>query len=615
LAYLDNEVEVEFQGCELTAPKDLGIEARGNSKVQMRDTTVKLCGDTALLVLDEATIDLSGCTFQGNKRDAIELSTTSQKNSIATSAISENPEGAGIICAGAGKLKISGVEISGCASALIVLDGFTVEGELSVENTLSVAGDFPVIAASGGSKVDLKGGVITGACLVGIAVTSGSSVTCTKTKITELAHGSSVTGGSTLVFKQCTLENVEKCGIEAHDDATLNVSDTQLHECGEIGVLIQNGVRGSLKRTSITACDYGLHLVSNEAEKAAEEETPTPDFVFEDCTFGNCRHNGADLKFTAASFLRCAFENNQAGEAAEGAEEAEEPEAANGVDIRGNGNEASTLCSFTKCRFVSNDQGALISEYASPTFTDCEFTENGIGFWITGGSGKLVGCTVSQSGQAGIWADGATDAYAENCTVTDTQTIAVLVEGEETSFEFTGCTFTNTVETAGVGAKDNGTVTLTDCTLSGNNSANIDISGKGQAYITNCTVSGSQKGIGIKVSGDGTNAEIRQGSVSAETAAGVLVANLAKCTIAQVEISECGTCGICIQSGASGEITENSIHNIERVGVQVDNGKPSIVKNEIKSCGTYGIHICAGAEPQVVENIFSGNGTLDVNRE
>jgi hypothetical protein len=54
---------------------------------------------------------------------------------------------------------------------------------------------------------------------------------------------------------------------------------------------------------------------------------------------------------------------------------------------------------------------------------------------------------------------------------------------------------------------------------------------------------------------------------------------------------------------------------MEKVGIQVEGGTPSIVQNVIVSCKTYGIHIVSGAEPQVIDNVFQDIGFTDVNRE
>jgi parallel beta-helix repeat protein len=129
------------------------------------------------------------------------------------------------------------------------------------------------------------------------------------------------------------------------------------------------------------------------------------------------------------------------------------------------------------------------------------------------------------------------------------------------------------------------------------------------------SIGGSGKGIGVKVMGAGTKAKFTEVTFSGEALSAVLIGQQASCELSKCDISECGTCGICIQTGGAGSITGNTIHDIQCVGVQVDGGTPSIQKNEITACGTYGVHICSGAEPQVIDNIFRDNGTLDVNRE
>jgi hypothetical protein len=106
IAYIDKDVKIDFDSCDLTAPHDLGIEARSRSKVRMSFTTAHNCKDTALLVLDEATIELADCKFTENSADAIELSTSSDNNTIVAATISENESGAGILCTGKGKLTL-----------------------------------------------------------------------------------------------------------------------------------------------------------------------------------------------------------------------------------------------------------------------------------------------------------------------------------------------------------------------------------------------------------------------------------------------------------------------------------------------------------------------------
>jgi nitrous oxidase accessory protein NosD len=601
LAYVDNNVSIEFTRCELTAPKDLGIEARGNSRIRLVETKVTECADTALLVLDDASIEIVGTTFSKNGSNAIELSTKSQDNSIADSVIEENANAPAILCSGAGKLTLTGTGIGGCATAVLALDGFVVQ---CGTNTLQSQAGFPIVAANGGSEITLDGDKLSGECLVGIAVTGASSVSCVKAELSEMARGASVTGDSTLTFSESALRAIEKCAIEAHDSATLQVDGTRLEDCGEIGILIQKNVAGWLKKSSVKSCDYGVHLVSNAG--SGGEEEGVADFTFEGCQFEDCRHTGVNLKTTAAAFIDCTFANNKLGETEE---EAGDP--ASAVDIRG----AETKPTFTRCKFEGNDQGAIDSDYGDPTFTDSEFSGNDVGAYITGALGKLVKCTFDKNAQAGVWVDGESDGSATECTITGTETVGALVDGEQTFYKFIGCTFTLTVGPTAVAVKDGGTVELTDCEVTENQGHNLDISAQGHAKVTGGSIAASGKGVGVKVMGQGTDAEFSGVSFSGEQLSAVLIGQQAVCNLDECDISECGTCGICIQTGGSGLIANNKIHDITGVGVQVDGGTPNIQKNEITACGTYGVHICSGAEPQVIDNSFRGNGMLDVNRE
>jgi nitrous oxidase accessory protein NosD len=602
LAYVDNNVAIEFQVCVLTAPKDLGIEARGNSKIRLIGSTITGCADTALLVLDDASIEITGGSFTQNNGDAIELSTKSQNNSITDLGIGENPNGAAILCSGPGGLALSNSKISGCATALLALDGFSVE---CTTNEFSSQAGFPIVAASGGSQISLTGDKFTDQCLVGIAATAASTVTCAKVELFLLPNGCSVTGDSKLTFSDSLLRKIEKCAIEAHDSATLELTDTHLQDCGEIGILIQNGVSGFAKTSKIHACDYGVHLVSNGEAPNDNDEGPA-NFVFEGCEVAQCHHNAVNLKSACPVFTDCVFENNQLRE---DAEEGTDP--ASGVDVRGWG----TNPMFIRCKFLSNDQGIIASDYAHPRFTECEFTNNDVGSFITGAHVHLAKCTFTNNAQAALWVDGESTGEATECQISETQTVGALVEGDKTFFKFSECTITGTEGPTALAVKDQGRLELDECELVENSGYNLDISAQGQATVKGGSIGGSGKGVSVKVFGQGTSAEFSKVVFSGEEISAVLIGQQAKCDLDECDISECGTCGICVQSGGTGCIQRNKIYQIKKVGIQIDGGTPSIQRNEITSCATYGVHICSGAEPQVIDNIFRDNGTLDVNRE
>jgi hypothetical protein len=333
----------------------------------------------------------------------------------------------------------------------------------------------------------------------------------------------------------------------------------------------------------------------------------TSDVVFTGCTFSQHPGNGVNLHRTAAEFVDCLFEKNWSVPSAEENDE-DGPLPSNGVGVRGD----ETTPVFTQCTFAANEMGISSLDGAAPTLTSCTFEDNGVGIYATGGRATLTDCTLRKSQNAAVWVDNEASGTAVNCTIADTQKVGVLIEGPVSEFTFTNCQFTGTVEAAGVGVKDKGNVVLKNCTLFGNRSANVDLSAGGTATIENSEVSSSVNGIGVKITGQGSTANITGSTLWQEKQSAVFIESQATCTVADCDIAQCGTCGVCVRN-AGGSFVGNKIHDME--AIQVEGGTPSLCKNEVFNCKTHGVHIAAGSEPEVVDNSFRGIGGLDVNRE
>jgi hypothetical protein len=156
----------------------------------------------------------------------------------------------------------------------------------------------------------------------------------------------------------------------------------------------------------------------------------------------------------------------------------------------------------------------------------------------------------------------------------------VLVDGKGMDFTFPGCPFSRTTTGPGIGVKED-------------NDANVDVQSLGRIFLAKCQLSESQIDVGLKVKDAGRRIEARKQLVSKEKQSLVFFEVCTSATIMADDLSECDPFRICIRAERDSEFTNNIIHDLEKVGVQIESGTPSIMENKILNCKTYGIQIIA----------------------
>jgi hypothetical protein len=112
-------VRVELRDCIVCSVGTIGVVARGQSLVQVIRTTVTGCGESEIVVLDEASLQFVNSVVTGNGCDGVGLSTSSQDNVIRATTISNHENGAGIIY-----LSLRASTVSDCIAGLIVTSQF-----------------------------------------------------------------------------------------------------------------------------------------------------------------------------------------------------------------------------------------------------------------------------------------------------------------------------------------------------------------------------------------------------------------------------------------------------------------------------------------------------------
>jgi hypothetical protein len=617
IAYVGNDVNVEFANCLLSAVQAVGVVAGDRSHVRLSDTQLKSCGDTALIIEDNATLECYTGSISDNAGNAIELWTASTDNVIEGVTISDHKQGAAINGIGGGALDISGAEIKNCKGGIIATQGFSVRSHDNSFSGPSLAGEeeepneeeaevepaeakaegekAPLIAATDGAEISLEQDQLSGDCKLGIIAMSNSKIECTDVTILQIGTGCSVTGGATLTFqgsegRQCSFQGVYQCAVEAHDNATLQLSGCKFEEVGEIGIFIQNGVRGYVKDTELLLCHIvGIHYVNNDEE-----------FEFERCTIKECGDgtsgfNGVNVKNTTITFTQCSFSQcpaDQSGEDANGS----------GVEVRGD-EETPTKVTFSDCTFDHNINGVLAGEGSEVSIEGGSFEKNTVGLSITGGTVHVSNCTLKENSEAAIWSDTQAEATVTSSTLSASDKVCVNAEGQDTKVSLTKCTVENARAGPGVWAKDHADVRLTGCTITGNKRANIEVTSAATVTVERGEINKSVDGIGIWVKGQSTLASLTGTTLTDEKQSAVLVEQDGKCSCDECDISRCDVAGICLQEGSLGSFTQNKIHDC-RVGVQVNGGSATISANKISKIAVYGIFIAQGAEPVVTDNVF-----------
>jgi hypothetical protein len=538
----------------------------------------------------------------------------------------DHAKGAAINGIGGGALDISTTEIKNCKGGLIATQGFSVKsrdnifsgpplpGEEEAANEEEEAAEAapakpegekaPLIAATERAKIVLEQDHLNGDCKLGIIAMSDSRVECTDIQISQIGTGCSVTGGATLTFQasegaQCLFQEVYQCAVEAHDNATLQLSGCKFEEVGEIGIFIQNGVRGYVKDTEITLCHIvGIHYVNNDEE-----------FEFESCAIRECGDgangfNGVNIKNTTITFTDCSFSHcpaDQTGEDANGS----------GVEVRGEKDGKETKVTFNECTFDGNINGITASEFAEVTIQGGTFEKNTVGLTVSGGKVEVSNCTLKENSEAAIWSDNSAETRVSSSVLSASDKVCVNTEGEDTKVSLTECTVENARAGPGVWAKESADVTLTACTITGNKRANIEVNTGATVTVEGGQINRSVDGIGIWVKQQNTQANLKGTALSDEKQSAVLVEQDGRCSCEECAISSCAVAGIVLQEGSLGSFTQNQIHDC-RVGVQVNGGSATVSANKISKISVYGIFIAQGAERVVTDHVFDAVAEDDV---
>jgi hypothetical protein len=604
LGYISEKVRVEFALCTLSAKLDVGIVTRGESHLRLRETKLVGCGDSGIVVEGKATLECYGSVIAENGGDAIELWTSSPNNVIQETTISDHANGAAIVAVGNGALTLTLSELKNCQGALLASKGFTVNSQRNTfEGPPLDSEDLPLpdvddeedkaeedvkealVAATESAHVRLDSDVISGECLIGIASASGSNVECTGVTVHGPITGASVTGAR-LTFQQSTFDHIASIGIEAHDDATLQVTECKFEAVDHIGLLLQNRVRGFIKDTEITKCGVGIHYVEN-AER----------FDFQQLSVSQCIQNGVNVKNTTVVFTGCKFVQCPADLKSE----------ASGVEIHG---DKVTKATFAECAFTRCLNGITAGEGADVVVDNSTFDENAVGVTVSAGKLELSKSKLRKHSEAAIFNEHGAKTTVKETELTASRNAGVFADGQGTTVALTKSSIRESNPGNGVRVTNQAAVTLSGCVLVANKKSNIDVLSGGTVVVDGGELSGSKDGIGVRVRDAGTKAKL-SGAVLKQEKSAIVVEQGGDCTCQNCDVSLCEVCGISLQDGSLGLVTGNRVHDMH-VGIQVDGGKATIQDNDIRKIELYGIFVAITAEPIVKRNRFTDVAGEDV---
>jgi hypothetical protein len=152
IAYLDEDVVVEFDNSTLEARGSIGLVVSGHAKLRLSLSLLQRCGDSGVIVRDEATLYAHGSEFHENGGHAVELITKSKDNIIQSCTFDTHAEGAAIYCTGEGALALEQSVLSTCVGGLIAIEAFHVRCQ---ENEFGNMGTSPLVTVSA-SRVDFE---------------------------------------------------------------------------------------------------------------------------------------------------------------------------------------------------------------------------------------------------------------------------------------------------------------------------------------------------------------------------------------------------------------------------------------------------------------------------
>jgi len=254
--------------------------------------------------------------------------------------------------------------------------------------------------------------------------------------------------------------------------------------------------------------------------------------------------------------------------------------------LRGSGQVTITRSSFTG----ATAQSAHVAEGSQARFTDCTFSSSGrIAIQATGGATPhFTDCTILDT-PVGVLADAGSRPTFEGLTLRGTTERVATVSGATVEFirlqaeitqgegivvegaaqaQFRGVTL-DAGKTAGIDARDDAKVTVTDARITTSAEAAIKLSGRAVATLASVRLSG-----GGLLAGDGTAATVRDSEVHEPPADGIRVCAGAMLTATRTRIRSARRHGVRVEPAGRLTLTECELLDSAADGVHVESDQP-----------------------------------------
>jgi nitrous oxidase accessory protein NosD len=580
IAYLDEDVVVEFDNSTLEAHGSIGLVVSGHAKLRLSSSLLQKCGDSGILVRDDGTLFAQLSEFRENGGHAVELITKSKDNSIVSCTFDAHTAGAAVYCTGKGELVLQQSALSTCVGGIIAVEGFSVR---CIDNEIGNMGAYPLVTVVE-SHVEFERDSLKGPCSLGISSTE-SVVALKSVSVSEIGSTAvTVKKNSKLSLTDCTISQIGGLAIDVEGESELTVSDCAFRDLQAIGVLVQGGGPAQVSKTKFEVVGIvAVHLVDNAAE-----------ITFNEVKFIKCQEGGCNVRNSTPQFSDCIWSENQGS----------------GIVVRG----FDTSPAFDRCKFEGNETGVTVCEAGSGTFNECEFLENGVAVAFHQAVGDLTDCKLIGNRDAAIWIDSGSHVTVTNGSVEENQALAIQIEGENTSAAFDTVDISRQKSNA-VLVFGPAVAKLSGCSFEANEGIDVQVLEHAQVELTSCELSGSAGGVAVAVAGDQSFLRMKETVITDEGKAGVVVGSGGTVGLAACDISKCGVCGVLLKPGSAAEIKETKITEMDKVGIQVEGGYASIVGSTVKGCKQFGINVAPNVDPHIVGNTLTDNGLRDVNRE
>ncbi|MFJ8741150.1 right-handed parallel beta-helix repeat-containing protein [Embleya sp. NPDC127516] len=385
-------------------------------------------------------------------------------------------------------------------------------------------------AAGSTSALLLTGTRMRGARLAGLHVSGDARARVEDVEVSAIeGTGIVLSGDARVGVARLRLEATSGSGIRLRGRAMLRLTDSVLHGCGRVGLLLEDASSAMAGESRVSAPGAaGIRLG------------------------GSARAELTDCRILDA--------------------------AAAGIVLDGTARVVAQGCAVRR----SATNGVLLTEGAGADLTDCRILDSGYGAVHAAGTAvlKLADCRVRGTPEHGVHTADTARAELTDCTVSAAAMTGIAVTGRS-SAALSGCLVADTATGIGIGSPTGSRVS--GCTVRAAGRTGIEVTGEGVAELAGNRVTGA--GAAGIVFDAGSRAELAGGSIEDCTGSGLVVWTGARPTVHGLRIERPGKNGLYVAEQAGGTFTGCDVIGAGYAALHVGGGADPLFRRcRVREC-------------------------------